>query len=168
MATEFEVDGKTYRVGKLNAINQFHLVRKIGPIIAKIGPMVVEMSKPPENSEGEPPVDTSDVPTVTSAPSSLLDMAKIIGPVLDALSEMKDEDVNYIVKLCLSVTQRQEAAGQWMQTWNTRAGQPQYVDINLRALIQIAINVIQENVGDFLADAPSISGAQMARAQGLS
>lgn len=135
MATEFEVVGKKYRVGKLDAIKQFHLMRKIGPIVAKIAPDFANQA------------------------DGLGDMQKMITPVLEALSEMKDGDVDYIIRMCLSVTKRDEGANVWVDCWNVRANMSQFADMDLSVLLPVCLNVIQENLGGFLGGSPSSSSA---------
>lgn len=145
MPTEFEVNGKNYRADKMDAIKQLHLVRKIGPIIAKIAP----------NFSGPQGMESSGTdPVPLPGAQSLSDVIKLIEPVLDAIHDMDDADVNYILKLTGSVTSREEAPGKWIPIWNQRAGMLQFQDITLQALVQIILTSIQENVGDFLGGSP--------------
>lgn len=164
MATEFEVNGKLYRVGKLDAIKQLHLARKIGPIVAKIAPQfigVANSERPQPNGDNQIEAE-AEIPQEGPVPlpgaTSLTDTIKLIEPVLDALADMKDEDVNYITRLCLSVTKRQEGPNAWMSPWNANAGRFQFDDIDMNVLVQICLNVIQENIGGFLAANPLSSG----------
>lgn len=150
MATEFEVGGKRYRVGKLDAFKQLHLARKIGPIITKIAPQFASMQPAETEATGPVPLPTAQ---------SLGDVIKLVDPVIQALSDLKEDDVNYIARLCLSVVQREEGVNSWIAPWNAAAGRLQFQDIELPELVEICVNVIQENLGRFLSANPLTSGA---------
>lgn len=141
----FEVGGEKYMAGKMTAFQQFHVLRKLGPVIAKIGPTF--MMVPPtvtENAEGG----------ATVAPSTtLLDSIQTMGPVLEALSEMSESDCDYVLQRCLSVTKRwQDAAKSWVSVWNERAARLQFEDIDLSSMMKIAIFVLGDSLAGFSKD----------------
>ena len=41
--SELEVDGQSYRIGRLNAKQQLHVFRRLGPILAAVGKPVAQM-----------------------------------------------------------------------------------------------------------------------------
>ena len=43
--TEFELAGKTYRIGKMTTFQQFHVSRRIAPIIPTLIPIFVKIAK---------------------------------------------------------------------------------------------------------------------------
>jgi len=72
---------------------------------------------------------------------------QMIPELARAIGSMSDEDSDYILDACLKTVQRQEAAG-W-QMIMTPNGQIFYPDIDLSAMVQIAAQVIQDNLGNF-------------------
>lgn len=147
---EFEVGGFKYMAGKLNAFQQFHVLRKLGPVIAKIGPSF--MMTPPavtDNPDGSA--------TVKPTGTSLFDNIAMMGPVLEALSEMSETDCDFVLQRCLSVTKR-EVARSWVPVWNEQAKRLQFEDIDLSAMMQITIFVLGDSLAGFSQDGAPIFG----------
>jgi hypothetical protein len=134
---EFDVNGVKYRSGKMNAFQQFHVTRKLGPILAKLGPSLVDKTKPD---------------------SSMLEMLE---PVLDALAEMPETDCDYVLHRCLAVVQRaaDRDANIWTPVWNEPAKKLMFNDIDMAAMIQISIQVLGDNLGNFI-NAPASTTLQ--------
>lgn len=131
---EFEVGGRHYRTSKMNAREQLHLLRGLGPLF---GPMV-QMAL----------IDPSEQSVATRQLAFMV-------PFFEAFAEMKQQDVDVLLNKCLSVTRRSEGsngATNWgPPLWNAAAGREQYDDIDLSSLMTICWNVIQENLGGFFA-----------------
>lgn len=130
--TEFEINGLGFRMGKLDAFRQFHLSRKIAPIIPTLIPVFVQISK----GEG-------------SLIDRLGDVAKLLEPFAEGLARMSDEDSEYVLTACLSVVQR-NVGGKWAPIWSTQARACMFDDLDLGVLMQIAIKVIQDSLGPFI------------------
>jgi hypothetical protein len=129
---EFEVGGHTYRVDKMNAREQLHLLRGLGPLLT---PMVQMAAA--DKDETSP---------------QARQLAFMI-PFFEAFAKMEESEVNTIVNKCFSVTRRREGANgstTWgPPMWNVGSGREQYNDYDLGALMTICWNVIQENLGSF-------------------
>lgn len=134
---EFTINGKSYRTRPLNAIQQFHVARRLAPLLAE----ATNVFQAGQNEDVQ----------------SLDQMADIMKPIFDVLSQMKDDELDYIMERCLSVTQRQQAGGQYAPMWNVAARQPQFADLSMVELLQITFQVIQENLGNFFQNPSSIS-----------
>lgn len=119
-----EVGGQKYRIGRIDARKQFHVARRLAPLLAG-------MSAAPEKSTG---------------------FAAFIGPLTDALSGMSDEDVDYVLDVCLGVCQRMQPNGQGAPVI-ARSGGLMFEDIDMGQMIQLAVKVIQENLGGFFPGA---------------
>lgn len=132
MNTEVTIAGNTYRIGKLDALRQFHVVRRLAPIFAALG-LTVEKLR-----ETVPKPDSD-----AGAGGVLMELA---GPVVDILAKMSDEDTEYILRTCLSVVRRQEGE-RWapVQTGVTL----QYQDITMETMVRLAVEVIKENLSGF-------------------
>lgn len=112
----------------MNAFQQFHTARKLGPIFSKMG-----------------------ADTIRTDPDATL--VQMLEPIVDALAAMSEEDCNYILHRCLSVVEREDS-GRWAPIWIDHAKRLQYQDIDMTAMIQITLQVLTDNLGPFIA-APS-------------
>lgn len=119
---ETQINGNTYRIGKLDARTQFHVARRLAPLLAGIGKTLNQ----PKNKD---------------------DLFSTFGPLADALSRMSDEDTDYVLDKCLSVTQR--AQGNQFAPVMASNGRMMFDDIDLPAMMQLAVAVIRENIGGF-------------------
>jgi len=147
---EIEVAGHKYRTGKLNAFEQFNVVRRIAPLLSGLGESFAKIPRPTvvipnghdtgEPVEAEPPTQDQEA-NVWSA----------LGPVAEALSNMPDDHVNYVLKLCISKCHRfDENAHSWARI-ATSAGDLTYADIDASIMMQIVFNTIQENLESFFS-----------------
>jgi hypothetical protein len=131
--TEFELNGVRYRAGKLNAREQFHVMRRLGSVLGAFGDTAAAVMKSPK-----------DVPL-----SSL-------EPVFKALGALSDEDTDYVLSRLLSVVQREQANG-WARV-QTAGGALMFDDIdNMPAMMQIAFNVLKWNLSDFFSERPLLA-----------
>lgn len=125
--TEIEVAGQTYRIGKLNAIQQFHVSRRLGPVMAAVGISLQSLS--------------------AGMLADLSDFSAIIGPATEVMSKMTDEETNYIIFTCLGCVGRQEEA-RWAPV--VQGSNFMYQDIDMPVMIRLVVAVLQDNIGNFL------------------
>jgi hypothetical protein len=116
---EFEINGQTYRSSKLNARQQFHVSRRLAPVLGGLA---------------------------TASGSAAEDFAHFLQPIADAVAKMSDDDCDYILDTCLAVVQRQQGTA-WAQIFVAK--NIMFEDIDMAAMLQIAAKVIQENLGSF-------------------
>jgi hypothetical protein len=129
----FQINGINYQAAKLDAKRQFHVARRLAPILSSL---VAAMPK--ESTESE------------AAGFNV----RMLMPIADAISQMSDEACDYVLDACLSVTQRQD--GQiWAQVTASN-GRIMYPDIDMSVMLQIASNVIQASLGNYF---PGAAGA---------
>lgn len=119
---ETQINGNTYRIGKLDARTQFHVARRLAPLLAGIGKTLNQ----PKNKD---------------------DLFSTFGPLADALSSMSDEDTDYVLDKCLSVVHR--AQGNQFAPVMTTNGRMMFDDIDLPSMMQLAVTVVRENIGGF-------------------
>lgn len=121
------IDGAPYKTGRLNAFQQFHVTRRLAPIL---GTLVQALG-----AQAAEEVSKKDM------------MLLMFTPVADALSSMSDEDTNYILNTCLRVCQRQQPGG-WADVLSPQ-GALMFQDIDMACMLQLTVAVIQENLGNF-------------------
>lgn len=136
---EFEVNGVKYRCGRLNAFEQLHVFRKLAPVIGAAGSLV-DVLKPKAGGALDVRID---------------DMM----PLITAIAEMPETDLDTVIRKCLSVVERAQdtAVGTgWAKVWSASAERVMFDDIdNAMSMVQIAIAVIQDNLGNFSFALPS-------------
>jgi len=127
---EFDVDGHHYRARKMNAFQQFHVARRLAPLISEMLQMGDAL-----RAMGEDP-------------------KKLIVPFADALSRVSDDDCNYVLGVCLSMVQRMQGGNgagiAWADAWSERAHRVMFEDIdNLQPMMEIVVNVLMDNLQGF-------------------
>lgn len=118
-----EVGGHKYRIGRMDARKQFHVARRLSPLLAGMGGLG-------DKSAG---------------------FAAALAPLTEALSSMSDEDVDYVLDACLGVCHRLQQDGRPAPVM-TRSGL-MFDDIDMAQMIQLAVKVIKENLGGFFPGA---------------
>lgn len=130
--TQFECGGQVYRAGKLNAFTQFHVSRRIAPIIPTLIPVFLKLSR-----EG-------------SLQDDLAGLAEVLQPFTDGIASMSDESSEYVIASCLSVVQRQTGNNTWASVWNQQGKTCMFDDMDLGVMIQVMMRVIQDSLGPFI------------------
>jgi hypothetical protein len=123
------VEGHVYSIGKLDTIKQFHVARRLTPILAALGS---SMRGAILSGNGE--AQMAEVFSLAS------------GPLSEVLAKMGDAESEYILFTCLGVVFRQEQ-NVWAPV--TAGKMMAYRDISLRAMMDLVVLVVQENLGNF-------------------
>jgi hypothetical protein len=135
--TEFEYGGHEYRIGKLSAFQQFHVSRKISPLIPPLIPVFMKVK-----SSGKSGSLTADLGS----------LHELLQPFADGLAGMQDEAAEYVISTCLSTLKRKDPeSGHWAAVWNQSGKVFMFADLNdLSGTIPLTIRVIQDSLGPFL------------------
>lgn len=121
-----EIAGHQYTVGKLDARRQFHVVRRLAPILAGLGEATVKALQ-----NGKKP-----------------SFEVIAQPIADKLAKMSNEDVDYVLTSCLSVCSRL-VNGEPALVQAPKTDLLMFPDITMEVMLKLMIAVIEENMGDF-------------------
>ena len=127
-----ELKGNEYRIGKLDAMRQLHVSRRIAPIIPTLVPVFLKIAQ-----QGDVMKDLAGV-------------AELCEPFAEALAEMSDEHSEYIFATCLSVVKRQTSPTNFAPVWSASAKACMFDDIDLGDMIQLVLAVIQDSLGPFI------------------
>lgn len=132
---EVEIGGHRYRTGKLDAFKQFHLFRKLMPVLSGMGETF------------------SDMPDGGVADEKFW---SAMGPVANAVAEMTQQDSEFILKTCL------QTVSMWNgNTWvriTAANGELMFEDIDMMGMLQLTFEVIKDNLGSFFG-APLPNGS---------
>lgn len=133
--------GVAYRIGKLDAFSQFHVSRRIAPILVAMGTEVFKMV----------------LKNKTGGLHSDIDMALIAGPVSEVVARLSDEDSEYVLDKCLSVVKRQ-AGEHWCPVRSN--GLMMYQDVDMMVMLRLVVEVVRVNLGPFFPKALAAANSQ--------
>lgn len=123
---EFELEGHTYRANKIDARSQFHIVRRLAPVIGELVPAL-------KGGKGE------------------LDA---LPPLANAISKLSDADADYCLFGLLKALSRKQPQGTgWGPV--TTGEQLMYDDITMPQMLQLAWRAFSHNMSGFFAALPS-------------
>jgi hypothetical protein len=131
MIHEVTLNGNDYQIGKLDAMKQFHLARRIAPIFAALV------------SGGVSPNGKEDFGNFIRARG----MA-----VAEELAKKTDEEMDHIIFPCLAVVKR-KVNNAWTPVKAAGQNALMYDDIDGPLILQLTMEVIQENLASFFPSA---------------
>lgn len=134
--TEFEIDGKQFRFERLSAMQQFHVSRKIAPLIPPLMPVFVQVQ--------------NDVKRGKRMQDELEILGPMLQPLADGLAGMKDEDAEFVFNACLSVM-RYKHGENWIAMWNSTGKVAMVMELNdISLLLRLVVRVIVESLASFM------------------
>lgn len=128
---EINLGGQAYRINKLDAMRQFHVSRKLGPIVPTLVPVFLQMAR----DGGVKDFGAS---------------AALLQPFADALAGMSDADAEYVLATCLSVVRRQTTAETWAPVWSDKSKVCMFDDMDLGTMVQLTLEVVKDSLGPFI------------------
>ena len=132
------IGGHDYTIGRLNALDQLHVSRKIAPIIPNIMPILTEVAK------GDLEKVIASIETDENAELGGLEpLAKALEPFMEAIAKMPEDDVNYVIYKCLSVVKRNGSVV-------CRGESIMFDDLDMNHLLPLTVAVIRTNLGNFI------------------
>jgi len=135
------MDGKTYRIGKMTAFQQFHVSRKISPLIPPLIPVFMQIAK-------------------DSGANNIAQLSALFQPFCEGFAALSDETAEYVISNCLSVVRRRNDKDEFVPIWSTGGKVVMFDDINdLSTLLRLVLRVIQDSLGNFLSG--FLSGAPL-------
>lgn len=130
--TEITINAQAYRLGRLNAFQQLHVSRKVGPLIPTLVPAFLAMG------------------TAGAGLDQLDRLASLIQPFTDAFAGMSDADVEYVAAICLGAVQRKQGEA-WAPVWSQQGKCLMFDDMDLGTMVPLVVQVIVANLGPFIS-----------------
>ena len=127
MTSTVKIGQHDYRIGKLSALQQLHVSRRLAPILASMGVSLSAIS--------------------AGAKGSNDDFAAMLAPVTEIVARMPDDEVNYIIFTCLSCVSRvvdNRAAP--VSVGNALM----FDDLDMKAMLELTVAALKDNLGNFL------------------
>lgn len=132
--TDIVIGDQTYRIGKLNAMQQWHVARRWMPVAMATGAGLMNADATPNDAAA------GDA------------MVAILSGMVDALAKMSEADSDYVMNTCLGVCYRKQAE-QFAPVRS--AGGIMFQDIDVSIMVRLALAVIKEHrLGDFMSILP--------------
>ena len=129
---DFEIGRHRFRAERLTPREQFHLSRKLAPLVPPMVPMLMQIAR---NAD-----QPADIPA----------LAALAEPFALALSAMKNETADEIFDHALRSVKVETSPTVWMPLWT--GGMTIVAELNdLSKLLPIVLRVIQFNLGDFIS-----------------
>lgn len=129
--TDIQVAGATYRIGKMNALTQLHITRRLLPALVAVGIRAEDLKQ-----------------------KSVAGFADLMEPAVKLMGQMSDEDVNYVLFRSLACATRQQGERFAPIVNGERL---MFEDIDMPTMVRVTVAVIQENVGSFFALLPGVN-----------
>lgn len=139
MDNSFDVGDRKFKLGKIDAFRQFHIVRRIGPLLAELMPAMAGITK--ATTDGMSEAD------------KLEEFAKIAQPVMAGLAKLSDADADYVLYRLLSAVEVQQPQ---FNIWSKVATDTGLLmqDLELPVLLQVAGRSLMFNLSGFFALLP--------------
>ncbi len=134
---KFEIGGRHFSLTKLDAFKQFHIVRRVGPILTLLLPNLAALKGASE---------------ATDESGRLEQMARVATPILEGLSKLSDADAEYVLHGLLSCVEVQQSTGNWAKVFAN--GFMMINDLELPILMQVAGRAFAYNLSGFFAALP--------------
>lgn len=133
---EVEFKGVQYRIGTLDCFKQFHVARRLAPLLASLA-----------KASAEVPASIKEAPDTEENSAKWFET--ISGPLVDAFATMSDETADYITQTCLAVVQRDAGKGTWAPVLVRQ--KLMYQDIDMATMVGLTIAVVQDNLAGFFS-----------------
>lgn len=140
---DFQIDGKEFKLSKIDAFKQFHIVRKLGPILGDIIPVAQKLKSL------SPKADS------TSSDQMVQEIGVLVKPIMDGLSKLTEEDANKVLLGLLASVEIKQSQGNWARI--AREDSLMIENLDLKVMLQAAGRAFMYNLSGFFAIAPQVS-----------
>lgn len=138
----FELNGTRYKTNKISPMKQFHIVRRIGPILSDLMPAMGDIAKSLKATGTQPEKIDFD------------QIAKFVSPIMSGLSKLDDADSELVLYGLLSGVERNQM-GAWSYVSDGKT--LMFQDLDLPAMLQLAGRSFMFNLSGFFSALPSTS-----------
>lgn len=132
----FSIGSVNFKLNKINALKQFHIVRRIAPIMAELIPLASKFAKlKPEEMQEE--------------------QLAAITPIMNGLARLPDVDANLVLMGLLNSVEMQQSTGNWAKI--AMDDRLMFENLDLPILLQAAGRAFMYNMTGFFDVLPRIS-----------
>ena len=138
---DFSAGGIDFKIGKINAFKQFHIARRLAPILADMLPGMKKMQAIKDDNLTED--------------QRLDQIAEIAGPIMNGLSKLSDSDADFVLMGLLAAAELKQPTGNWARI--VVDGRLMFDNLDLPTMLQVAGRVFMENIAGFFGALPQVS-----------
>ena len=142
---QITISNKNYTIGRLNALDQLHVSRKIAPIIPSLIPIISEVAKGGLSKVIESMESGDDVELENIDLKELDGLSGALSPLMEVIAGMSEGDTNLVIHKCLSVVIRDGAV-------LCRGESIMFDDLDMMQILPLVVAVIRKNLGNFIQD----------------
>lgn len=136
---EFEIGEMKFKLSKISALKQFHIVRRIAPILADLLPAMKSVKSVSETEE-------------LTENQKLDKFAEIAAPLMNGLSKLSDADADLVLYGLLNAVEIQQPTKNWAFVANGQMLMIQSLELPI--LLQCAGRAFMYNLSGFFAGLP--------------
>ncbi len=133
-----EVGGRRFLISKVDAFKQFHIARRLGPILTDLLPRMQKIAAAAKLAKADDKNGFSE-------------LVEIGVPVINGLSKLSDEDADYVLHGLLSAVQMEQGPA-FVKVYAN--GVLMIQDLPLNQMLQLAAQAFAHNLGDFFGALP--------------
>ncbi len=134
MEREFSVGNKSFKLRKVDAFKQFHIVRRLAPVLKDLIPIATKMKKGDDESES----------------------VKALAPILDGISKLSDKDADFVLINLLCAVEMKQESGAWARVATPESGM-MFDNLDLPLMLNIAGRAFMYNIEGFFSALPQVS-----------
>lgn len=151
MNVEIECKGHKYSLGKLPAMQEFHVLRRLSGLLTGLLGMV-DLGTPAKEVLADKKTPNEDKIKTLVESLGTKDLGGMLEPLTRELSSMDDADAEYIIQTCLSVVKREQSPGQWASVMAN--GQFMFEDMDMVVMLTLTAKVVMGNMQSFFPVRP--------------
>lgn len=143
---DFEIGNKKFKLCKIDAFKQFHIARRVGPLLLETLPA----------SQGQ----LKDIKAYDALPEAekLELFTKVVNPLMNGLAKLSDKDAELVLYGLLSSVETQQEAGNWARV--ATADMLMIQDFDLPILLGLAGRAFMYNLSNFFTVLPQATAAR--------
>lgn len=130
MDNSFSINGVSFKLNKLSAFKQFHIVRRLAPILGEMLPVLQKLQG-------------------LNKAESQSDQLALLEPIMKGLGGLSDADSDKVLLGLLSCVEMQQSTGNW--AFLVRNDQLMFGDLDLPVMLQAAGRAFAYNMAGFFS-----------------
>lgn len=138
---DFQIGARSFKLNKIDAFKQFHIVRRLAPIITDLIPILSQIKN--VKDEG------------LSQEEKLAEFGRMLSPLTMGLSKLSDEDSDKVLKGLLSAVEIKQDQGNWSKI--VVDSQIMFTNLELPVLLMAAGRSFVFNMSGFFDVLPQVS-----------
>jgi hypothetical protein len=146
---EFEIGGRKFKCLKVNARKQYHIVRRIGPILGDLLPVMQKFA-----GKAKSIAEFNVVLSGLTEDEKLTKLAEFAGPIMTGLSKLNDADADYVLDGLLEAIEMQQATGNWIRVIQGTPSMLMVQDLEFPVMMQLAGKAFAHNMASFFTALP--------------